>query len=53
MHTNFGECDLFDFGATATFKNDQISVSDHGYSPWSSKNSMDQNRLKKIQEVIN
>ena len=30
MHTNFGGCDLFGFGDTATFKNDQISLSDHG-----------------------
>ena len=30
MHTNFGGCGLFGFGDTATFKNDQISLSDHG-----------------------
>ena len=30
MHTNFGECGLFGFGDTATFKNGQISLSDHG-----------------------
>ena len=30
MHTNFGGCDLFGFGDTATFKNGQISLSDHG-----------------------
>ena len=30
MHTNFGGCDLFGFGDTATFKNNQISLSDHG-----------------------
>ena len=30
MHTNFGERDLFGSGDTATFKNDQISLSDHG-----------------------
>ena len=30
MHTNFGGCDLYGFGDTATFKNDQISLSDHG-----------------------
>ena len=30
MHTNFGKCDLFGFGDIATFKNDQISLSDHG-----------------------
>ena len=30
MHTNFGGCDLYSFGDTATFKNGQISLSDHG-----------------------
>ena len=30
MHTNFGGCDLSGFGDIATFKNDQISLSDHG-----------------------
>ena len=30
MHINFGGCGLFGFGDTATFKNDQISLSDHG-----------------------
>ena len=28
--TNFGGCDLFGFGDTATFKNGQFSLSDHG-----------------------
>ena len=52
MHTNFGGCDLFGFGDIATFKNGQISLSTHGlYSPWSSKNLIDQNRLKKIIQV--
>ena len=38
MHTNFGGCSLSGFGDIATFKNGQISLSDHGlYSPWSSK----------------
>ena len=32
MYTNFGGRGLFSFGDTATFKNDQISLSDHG--PW-------------------
>ena len=49
MHTNFGVCDLYGFGDTATFKNGQISLSEHG--PWSSKNSMDRNRLKKFMQV--
>ena len=30
MHTNFGGCDLSGFGDTATFKNGEISLSDHG-----------------------
>ena len=30
MYTNFGGCDLFGFGDTATFKNGQISPLTHG-----------------------
>ena len=30
IHTNFGECGLSGFGDIATFKNCQISLSDHG-----------------------
>ena len=30
MHTNFGGCDLSGFGDTATLKNGQIFLSDHG-----------------------
>ena len=30
MHTNFGGHGFFDFGDIATFKNGQISLSDHG-----------------------
>ena len=30
MCTNFGGCDLSGFGDTATLKNGQISLSDHG-----------------------
>ena len=29
MHTNFGGCGFFGFGDIATFKNGQISLSDH------------------------
>ena len=29
IHTNFGECGLSGFGDIATFKNGQISLSDH------------------------
>ena len=31
MYTNFGGCDNFSFGDTATLKNGQISLSDHGH----------------------
>ena len=30
MHTNFGGCSYFGFGDITTFKNGQISLSDHG-----------------------
>ena len=30
IHTNFGECGLSGFGDIATFKNCQISLSNHG-----------------------
>ena len=33
------------------FKNGQISHSGHGLSPWSWKNSIDRNRLKKFMQV--
>ena len=37
MHTNFDGYCHSSFGDIATFKNGQISLSDHGlYSPWSS-----------------
>ena len=49
MHTNFGGRCLSGFGDTATFKNGQISLSDHG--PWSSKNLIDRNQLKKFMQV--
>ena len=52
MHTNFVGRDLFGFGDIGTFKNGQISLSDHGlYSPWSSKNLIDRNRLKKFMQI--
>ena len=51
MHTNFGGRDLSGFGDTATLKNGQFSLSTHGYSPWSSKNSIDRNQFKKIMQV--
>ena len=52
MHTNFDECCHSCFVDIATFINGQISISDHGlYSPWSSKNLIIWNRLKKIMQV--
>ena len=51
MHTNFGEYDLSGFGDIATFKNCQISLSTMDYSPWSSKNLINWNRLKKFMQV--
>ena len=50
MHTNFGGCGLSGFGDIATFKNGQFSPSTHG-SPWSSKNLIDRNELKKFMQV--
>ena len=54
MHTNFDGCRHSSFVDIATFKNGQISLSDHGlhvYSPWSSKNLIIWNRLKKFMQV--
>ena len=51
MHTNFGGRDLSGFGDIATFKNGQISLRPMDYSPWSSKNLIDRNWLKKIMQV--
>ena len=51
MHTNFDGCRHSGFGDIATFKNGQISLSDQDYSPWSSKNLIIWNRLKKFMQV--
>ena len=51
MHANFGGCDFSGFGDITTFKKGQIPLSTHGYSPWSSKNLIGQNRLKKFMQV--
>ena len=51
MYINFGGGGLSGFGDTATLKNGQISLSEHGHSPWSSKNLIDRNRLKKFRQV--
>ena len=52
MHTSFGGHGLSGFRDIATFKNGQISLSGHGlHNPWSSKNLINRNRLKKIMQV--
>ena len=52
MYTNFGGCDPSSFRDTITLKNGQISLLGHGlYSPWSSKNLINWNQLKKIMQV--
>ena len=52
MHTNFGGCGFSGFRDIATFKNGQISLSDHmDYSPWLSKNLIDWNWLKKFMQI--
>ena len=51
MYTDFGGCGLFGFGDITTFKNSQISLLTMDYSPWSSKNLINQNRLKKFMQV--
>ena len=51
MHTSFGERDLSGFGDIATFKNSKFPFSTMDYSPWSSKNLMYQNWLKKFMLV--
>ena len=53
MHTSFGGCDPFGFGDMATFQ--KWPNFPFGawtiYSPWSSKNSIDRNRLKEFMHV--
>ena len=52
MYTHFGGRGPFGFGDTTTLKNGQISLSTHGiYSPWSSKNLINRNCLKKFMQV--
>ena len=51
MYTNFGGCGLSDFGDIATFKNGQIFLLGHGLCPWSSKNLIGRNWLKKFMQV--
>ena len=55
MHTNFGWCVLSGFGVMASFclpsKTAKISLRTMDYSPWSSKNLIDWNRLKKFMQI--
>ena len=51
MCTDFGGRVPFGFGDTTTFKNSQFSLSTMDYSPWSSKNLIDRNQLKKFMQV--
>ena len=51
MCTDFGGRDLFSFGDIATFKNGKFPFPTMDYSPWSSKNLIDRNRLKKFMHV--
>ena len=48
MYANFSGCGLFGFGDIATFKNNEISLI---YSPGSSKNVINWNRLKNFMQV--
>ena len=50
-HTNFCGCDLYGFGDIATFKNGQFPFPTMDYSPWSSKNLIDWNWLKKFMQA--
>ena len=51
IRTNFGGCDLFSFGDIATFQKRPNFPFGAWYSPWSSKNLIDRNQLKKFMQV--
>ena len=51
MHASFGGCGFFGFGDMATFQKRPNPFWGMDYSPWSSKNLINQNRLKKIMQV--
>ena len=51
MHTNFGGRDLSGFGDIATSKTAKFPFRPMDYSPWSSKNLIDRNRLKKFMQI--
>ena len=50
MHTSFGGRDPSGFGDMATFQK-RPNFPFEAYSPWSRKNSIDRNRLKKFMQV--
>ena len=52
MHTNFGGCGLSGFGDIAISKRAKFPFLSMGYSPWSSKNLIDRNQLKKFMQVV-
>ena len=51
MYTKFVGCGLSGFGDIATLKTAKFPFRPMDYSPWSSKNLIDQNRLKKFMQV--
>ena len=51
MHTNFGGCDHSGFGDMATFQKRPNFPFRAWTSPWSWKNSINRNRLKKFMQV--
>ena len=51
MHTSYGGYGLFGFGDIATSKMAKFPFLPMDYSPWSSKNLMDRNWLRKFMQV--
>ena len=51
MYTDFGGCGVSGFEDTATLKNVKFPFPTMDYSPWSSKNLIDRNWLKKFMQV--
>ena len=51
MYANFGGCGFSGFGDTTTLKTAKFPFRPMGYSPWSSKNLIDRNWLRKFMQV--
>ena len=51
MHTNFGGLGLSGFGDITISKTAKFPFLSMDYSPWSSKNVINRNRLKKFMQV--